>query len=91
MVLNWCTVLARAIRSHLHTEAQPERPRDWRGEPLAAVGTPTPGKDPYQTLLIVRVSNCPPNSPTTRSPPISPAPDALGPGGRPWSFSESHS
>jgi hypothetical protein len=80
MVLAWCKVLARAIRVRLRTETQPEPPRSWRGEPLAAVGKPAPSTDPYRTLSIVCVPDGPANSPTTGSPPMPPAPDAPGAG-----------
>ena len=81
MVLAWYKVLAWAIRGHLRTEALPEPPRSWRGEPLAAVGEPAPGADSYRTLAIVRIPDGPANGPTTGSPPVPPAPDA--PGGLP--------
>jgi hypothetical protein len=83
MVLTWCKMLARAIRGHLRTEAQPEPRPSWRGEPLAAVGKSAPSTDPYRTLSLVWVPDGPANSPTTGSPPIPPAPDAPGPGGLP--------
>jgi hypothetical protein len=73
MVLTWCKVLARAIRGLLRTETQPEPPRSWRGEPLAAVGKPAPSTYSYRTLPIVCVPDDPANSPTTRSPPVPPA------------------
>jgi len=73
MVLTWCKVLARAIRGHLRTEVQPEPPRSWRGEPLAAVGKLASSTDSYQTLSFVCVPDAPANSPTPRSLPVPPA------------------
>ena len=81
MVLAWCKALARALHGRLRTEAQPEPPSSWRGEPLAAVGKPVPSTPSYRTLSTARVPDGPANSPTTGSPPIPPAPDAPGPGG----------
>jgi hypothetical protein len=75
MVLTWCNVLARAIRGHLRTEARPEPPRSWRGEPLAAVGQPDSSIDSYRTLLIGCVPDGPANRPTTGSLPVPPAPE----------------
>ena len=73
MVLTWCKVLARAIRGQGRTEAQPEPPRSWRWEPLAAVGKPDSSTDSYRTLSFVCVPDGPANSPTARSPPVPPA------------------
>jgi hypothetical protein len=83
MVMTWCKVLARAIRRRLRTEAPPEPPLSWRGEPLAAAGKPAPGADPYQTLSIVCTPDGPANSHTTGTPSIPPAPDAPGACGLP--------
>jgi hypothetical protein len=74
MVLAWCKALARALHGRLRTEAQPEPPRSWRGEPRTAVGKPTPCTDSYRTLLIGCVPDGLANSPTTGSPPRPPAP-----------------
>jgi hypothetical protein len=90
MVLTWCKVIARAICGYHRTEARPGPPRSWRGEPLAAVGKPDSGIDPFRTLTVVRVSDGPANSHTTGSPPVPPAPDAPGANGLPESFSKSH-
>jgi hypothetical protein len=84
MLLTCCKVLARVIRGHLRTEAQPEPPRSWRGYPLGTVGKPAPSTDSYRTLSIVCVPDSPVNSPTTGSSPIPPAPDAPGPSGLPY-------
>jgi hypothetical protein len=83
MVLTWCKLIARAICGYHRTEARPGPPRSWRGEAVAAVGKHDPGIDPFRTLTIGRASDGPADGPTTRSPPIPPAPDALGGGGLP--------
>jgi hypothetical protein len=58
MVLTWCKVFARAIRGCFCTQAQPEPPRSWRGEPLPAVGKRAPSTNSYGTLLPESVAPC---------------------------------
>jgi hypothetical protein len=90
MVLTWCKVLARAIRGHLRTEAQPEPPRSWRGEPLAASSTASPRTHSYRTLSIVCVPDRPANSPEAETHPAPPVANAPGTGGLPQASPESH-
>jgi hypothetical protein len=73
MVLKWFKALARAIRGFFRTEAQPEPPRSWRGEPLAAVRKPAPSAYFYRTLPSNRDPDGPANSPPAGSPPVPPA------------------
>jgi hypothetical protein len=75
MVLTWCKAIARVICGQLRTEAQPEPPLTWRGEPLAAADKPTPSPDPFRTLIRDPVPDGPTNSPTTGSSPLPPATD----------------
>ena len=90
MVLTWCKVLARAIRGHLRTEAQPEPPRSWRGEPLTASSMASSRTHSYRTLSFVCVPDGPANSPDTETHPAPPEADTPGPGGLPQAAPRSH-
>jgi hypothetical protein len=76
MALTWCKLLARVICGPLHTDAQPEPLRSWRGEPLTAVGKSDPGTDPYRTLIVDLIPERTANSCITGSTVIPPAPGA---------------
>jgi hypothetical protein len=90
MVMTWCKALARAILGRPRTEAPPEPPSSWRGEPLAAGGPVSPRTQSYRTLSIDDVPNDRANSPDPEVHAAPPETDAPEPAGLPLASSGSH-